>query len=167
MRKPLAGRELGLGRAMGLPVVWRRPGDRLGATGLVGAWRADGRAALHIVGGRGITLDTRLATSMADGLARLLGHLGMVAARGSGETVADVSHSDVESHRASCGGFFVPEVRVGDRVEGGHLLGSLRSPVGGTQLGEVRASRSGVVMTVRAYPLVHAQELLVRVASVR
>jgi hypothetical protein len=28
----------------------------------------------------------------------------------------------------------------------------------------VRAERTGVVMTVRAYPLVHAEELLVRIA---
>jgi hypothetical protein len=29
----------------------------------------------------------------------------------------------------------------------------------------VRAGRPGIVMTVRAYPMVHAQELLVRVAG--
>ena len=37
VRAPIAGRELELARAMGLPVVWRRHGDALDATGLVGA----------------------------------------------------------------------------------------------------------------------------------
>ena len=49
----------------------------------------------------------------------------------------------------------------------GHLLGWLQLPIGGERVGEIRARRAGVVMTVRAWPMVHAQELLVRVAEVR
>lgn len=165
-RVPMSGPEVELARAMALPVVWRRPGDRLDATGLVGAWRAAGRQALHVVGGRGITLDTSHSTTIADGLSRLLAHLGLGPARAEGHTLADVTHAEVETHRSLSGGFFVPEVRVGDRVEAGHLLGRVHNPVGGEHLGEVRAGRRGVVLTVRAYPLVHSQELLVRVAGV-
>jgi len=79
--------------------------------------------------------------------------------------MADVTHAEVETHRASCGGFFVAEVRVGDSVKPGHLLGYIQSPIGGERLDEVRAGRTGIVMTVRAYPMIHAQELLVRVAG--
>jgi len=168
VRAPMGGEELELARAMKLPVVWRRPGIRLEPTGLIGAWRAAGRKALHVVGGRGITLDNRHATTMANGLANLLGHLGISANLDSPMTViGDVTHSDVETHRASCGGFFVAEVRVGDRVEPGHLLGYIQSPVGGERLDEVRSSVTGVVMTIRAYPMIHSQELLVRVAGTK
>jgi Predicted deacylase len=162
---PLGGEELALGRAMGLPVVWRRPGARLDGTGLIGAWRGAGRKALHVVAGRGITLDTGHSNTTARGLNRLLAHLGLMKAAGPPETVADVTRGEVESHRAAHGGVFVPEVRVGDRVSPGHLLGHLQSPIGGDRLDEVRAQRKGVVMTVRAWPMVHAQELLVRVAG--
>lgn len=165
VRVPISGRELELGREMGLPVVWRRPGVRLDASGLVGAWREAGRMALHVVGGRGVTLDTGHSTTLANGLYRLLTALGLGPRMDAGNTLADVTHGDVESHRSECGGFFVPEVRVGDRVEGGHLLGRVQNPIGGEQLQEVRAKRRGVVMTLRAYPLVHASELLVRIAG--
>lgn len=165
VRVPMSGAELDLARAMALPVVWRRPGDRLEATGLIGAWRAAGRTALHVVGGRGITLDTSHSTTLANGLSRLLATLGMGSARGEGETVADVTSADIEIHRSTYGGFFVPEVRVGDKVEPGHLVGRVHSPVGGELLYEVRAGRRGVVITVRAYPLVYAQELLIRIAG--
>lgn len=166
VRAPMGGEELELARAMKLPVVWRRPGIRLEPTGLVGAWRAAGRKALHMVGGRGITLDNRHATTMANGLANLLGHMGISSNMDSSMAIAgDVTHAEVESHRASCGGFFVAEVRVGDRVEPGHLLGYIQSPLGGERLDEVRAACTGVVMTIRAYPMIHAQELLVRVAG--
>jgi uncharacterized protein len=167
VRAPMGGEELELARAMELPVVWRRPGIRLEPTGLVGAWRAQGRRALHVVGGRGITLDRGLSTTMANGLNNLLGHLGICSRMDMGDagTAADVTHAEVEVHRAGCGGFFVAEVRVGDEVRPGHLLGYLQSPIGGERLEEIRAGRRGVVMTVRAYPMVHAQELLVRVAG--
>ena len=164
VRAPMSGEELELARAMGLPVVWRRPGARLEATGLVGAWRATGRKALHVVGGRGLTLDSRLSAILAGGLSGLLSHLGIVPSIGQAGTVADVAHADIDTHRAPCGGFFISEVRVGDNVKGGHLLGYLQAPVGGDRLGEIRAEHNGVVMTLRANPLVHAQELLVRVA---
>ena len=67
--------------------------------------------------------------------------------------------------RAACGGFFVPEVRVGERVQPQRLLGYLQSPIGGERIYDVRSSEAGIVMTLRANPLVHAQELLVRIAK--
>jgi uncharacterized protein len=166
VRVPIGGEELALGRAMGLPIVWRRAGAALDPTGLVGAWRAAGRKALHVVAGRGITLDTGHSSTTAHGLNRLLAHLGLMHAVGPSETVADVAASEVETFRALYGGFFVPEVRVGDAVKAGHMLGYVQSPIGGDRLAEIRASGSGIVMTVRAWPMVHAQELLVRVANV-
>jgi len=165
VRVPLSGKELELGRAMGLPLVWRREGARLEATGLIGAWRDAGRHALHVVGGRGITLDTGHSATIARGLKRLLGHLGLVRHTDPPETLADVDRTDVGVHRAPTGGFFVPEVRVGAAVKPGHLLGYLQMPIGGDRIGELRARRGGVVATVRAWPMVYAQELLVRVAG--
>jgi predicted deacylase len=81
--------------------------------------------------------------------------------------VADITHAEVELHRAETGGFFVPEVRVGDRVKSSQLLGHVQSPIGGERLCELRARRPGVVMTVRAWPMVHAQELVLRLAALR
>jgi len=164
VRVPMGGDEVELGRSMGLPVVWRRPGDRLDATGLIGAWRQAGRKALMVEGGRGSSLDTTHSATIARGLGALLAFLKLVPTGSGPGTLADVTHNEVETHRAPCGGFFVPEVKVGQRVRAGHLLGYLQSPIGGDRLGEVRASRAGVVLSLRAYPMVHSQELLVRVA---
>ncbi|MCK6505814.1 succinylglutamate desuccinylase/aspartoacylase family protein [Myxococcota bacterium] len=166
VRVPMGGEEVELGRKMGLPVVWRRPGDRLDATGLVGAWRQAGHKAVVIEGGRGGTLDTQHSELIARGLGALLGHLHILPAMPGPGVLADVTHSEVETHRAPFGGFFVPEVKVGQRVQAGHLLGYLQAPIGGDRLGELRAERPGVVMTLRAYPMVHASELLVRVAGI-
>ena len=166
VRVPLSGREVELARAMQLPVVWRRAGDRLEATGLVGAWRNAGRAALHLLGGRGGTLDVEHAGQIADGVLRLLHHLGILAIPPDpGQTLVDTTRAGVRYHYGALGGFWVPEVQVGDRVAPGHLLGKVTEVVGGNLLEEVRADRSGTVVTLRTYPIVHARELLVRVAD--
>jgi predicted deacylase len=92
--------------------------------------------------------------------------MGIVSGTIRSKTVADVTQDEVTTHRSGTGGFFVPEVHVGDRVSPGHLLGRVVAPVGGETLEEVRADRDGVVVTVRVYPMVHASELLARIAAV-
>ena len=98
VRVPLSGDELGLARSMGLPVVWRRPGAGLSGVGLIGAWRNAGRKALHVVVGRGITLDTSLAGVAAQGLTGLLAHLGIIGMAPEGRTVADVTRLSSKRH---------------------------------------------------------------------
>ena len=165
VRVSLSGPEVELARRMRLPLVWRRPAVQLDVTGLVGSWRALGRRAFRIQGGRGGTLDKNEATMLANGIRHLMAVLGMGPAPTEGETIADVTHEDMMSHRSGTGGYFVAETRVGERVEPGHMLGYVAAAVGGETLEEIRADRIGVVTTVRSYPMVHAQELLVRVAG--
>jgi uncharacterized protein len=168
VRAPLAGAEVELARAMQLPMVWRRAGDRLEATGLVGAWRETGCHSLHVVGGRGSTLDVGHAREIANGILRVLEHMDIIGSMTDpATTVIDTTRAGVDYHYSSVGGFWVPEVACGDRVSPGQFLGAVTEIVGGDRMEEVRANRSGVVMSMRCYPVVHARELLVRVAETR
>jgi predicted deacylase len=167
VRAPLSGAALEYARAMRLPVIWKRSGEYLSQRGLVASWRKRGQVALHVIGGRGVTLDNSLCAMMASGFSSLLAHLNITMGSLDTNTSAEVTQLEIELHRAACGGFFVPEVRVGERVQVGRLLGYLQSPIGGERISEVRAKKEGIVMTLRANPLVHAQELLVRIASTR
>ena len=165
VRPPLDGAEVDLARAMGLPLVWRRsprPGDE---SQLVDAWRQAGCRAFRVTGGRGATFDKEVGLAIANGVRRLMARLGMGTAPPGGRVEADITGEQMQVLRSSTGGFFVPEVAVGDAVHPGHLLGRVVAPVGGATLGELRAERAGLVATLRRYPMVHAQELLLRVAS--
>lgn len=164
VRCAISGIELEYARAMRLPIVWKRFGTHLSTTGFLGACRQRGQSVLKITGGRGITLDTKLSTQMADGLSSLCSHIGIMRSLNTRETLAEVHSEQIKSYRASCGGFFVPEVRVGDRVQSGRLLGYLQSPIGGERLDTIRAEGEGFVVTLRANPMVHSHELLVRLA---
>jgi predicted deacylase len=161
-RAPVSGRELALAHATGLPVVWRRLGERYEG-GLLGAWRSAGREALQVRGGRGLALDPTDATELARGIVRLLSHMGLVGPSEPPGSVLETDH--VRDLRSSAGGFFVPEVSTGDRVGVGTLLGVVRSPLGGEPIEDIRAVKPGIVLAVRVYPLVHAQELVVRIAE--
>jgi predicted deacylase len=161
-RVPFSGRELECARTMALPVTWRRAEGRY-EDGLVGAWQDAGRTAFQIRGGRGATLDMDDATVMARGLVRLLSGLGVL---GQHEPPgASIETDTVLDYRSSAGGFFVPEVKTGERVVANKLLGLVRAPLGGEPIEEIRATRPGIVLAVRVYPMVHAQELVVRVAE--
>lgn len=160
------GAELDMARAMGLPLVWRReerPGD---ATQLVDSWRMAGCRGFRITGGRGATLDKRVGFTIAEAIQRLMGSMGMARPPVPRPVLADVTDEQVSALRCESGGFFVPEVSVGQWVTAGHLLGRVVAPVGGAPLEEVLAPRGGLVTTLRLYPMVHARELLLRLALV-
>ena len=161
----LTGMALAYARAMNLPVLWKRSGEYLKKRGLVASWRNRGQVALHVIGGRGVTLDNSLCSTMATGFSNLLAHLKVTMATLDNQSCLEVTQDNIEVHRAACGGFFVPEVRVGTRVQPGRLLGYLQSPIGGERIYDIRAKNAGIVMTLRANPLIHAQELLVRIAQ--
>lgn len=161
-RTPLSGGALDRAAAAGLPVTWRRPSESFDV-GLVGAWRAAGRSALVVRGGTAGSLDLDASRAMASAILRVIAHAGLIAAPDHATT--GVVTADVQEYRSGVGGFFVPEVRSGERVGAGKLLGLVRSPVGGDPLESVHAHRGGTVLAVRCYPVVHARELLVRVAE--
>jgi len=166
VRLTAGGTESELALAMGLPLVWRRaerPGD---GTQLVECWRAAGCRALRVTGGRGATLDKQVGAQIAVALRRLMGALGMSRPPAPAAVLADVTDEQMRALRCESGGFFVPEVSVGERVTAGHLLGRVVAPVGGATLEEVRAPVDGLVTTSRLYPMVHARELLLRIAVV-
>ena len=165
VRSPISGPALEYARAMNLPITWKKEGEYLQQRGLVANWRKRGQVALHVIGGRGITLDNSLCSMMASGFSNLLAHLQLTTAMSKHQPNVEVTKQDIEVHRAACGSFFVPEVRVGESVQKGRLLGYLQSPIGGERIDEIRAKKPGIVMTLRANPLVHAQELLVRIAG--
>lgn len=161
-RTPLQARAMELARAAGLPVSWRRPSDAFTDT-LVGAWRDGGSVALQVRGGRAGALDVDDARAMARALVRVLAAVGLV---GVADPPGPVLETDrVRDYRSAAGGFFVPEVGPGARVAPGALLGTVRAPIGGEAVEPIHAERGGLVLGLRTYPMVHARELVARLAE--
>ncbi|HND29314.1 MAG TPA: succinylglutamate desuccinylase/aspartoacylase family protein [Myxococcota bacterium] len=143
---------------LGLGLAWVGAGP----SGLVEAWQAAGRKTLELRAGRAGTLDLGAAQVLADAVCRRLAHLGML------PPLAPVPPPPVAREvvdlRCSRAGYFEPLRRCGEPVRAGDVVGVVRALVGGLPLEEVRALATGRVVALRAYPLVHAQELVARVA---
>ena len=161
-RAPISGAALEWAVAAGLPVTWRRGADKFDE-GIIGAWRTLGRTALVLRAGRGGHLDLAPAHALARAVVRILAAMGLVA--NAEAAPPSLTTTAIREYRSSSGGFFVPEVRAGDRVAPRSLLGWVRAPLGGDPIESIPAERAGIVVAVRTYPMVHARELLVRVAE--
>ena len=161
-RAPLYGRELEAARASGLPVIWKRAAKHFDS-GLSGAWRAEARPCLTLRGGQAGVLSLDPARQLARAMVRILTARSLLPA--DPDATGTVLETDqVDEYRANLAGFFAAEVRAGERLRTGSLLGIVRSPIGGETLEEVRAKRPGIVLSARTYPLVNAKELLIRLA---
>lgn len=161
-RCPLSGRSLEMARAAAMPVVWRRPSEKF-EDGLLGAWLDAGRVGLQLRGGRGGQLDCDEGRALGRGLIRILAAMGMVS--NTDPPGPRLETDRVRDVRCGAGGFFVPEVQPGARVAAGTLLGTVRAPLGGEPIESTYAERAGIVLATRIYPMVHARELVVRIAE--
>lgn len=161
-RTALSGRALEMARTAAMPVIWRRPSEKF-EDGLVGAWQDAGRVGLQLRGGRAGQLDCEDAGQLTRGILRILAGMGMIGGAEAGS--ARLETDRVRDHRSGAGGFFVPEVQPGARVAAGALLGTVRAPLGGEPIETLHAERAGIVLATRIYPMVHARELVVRVAE--
>lgn len=161
-RAPIYGRALEAARASGLPIVWKRS-TRHFDDGLMGAWRAEARPALTLRGGRAGVLDCDPARQLAHAILRILESRGLMPAEAAGPGLI-LETDQVDEYRSTMAGFFATEVRAGERVRAGGVLGVVRTPIGGDTVEEVRIKRPGIVLSTRVYPLVNARELLVRIA---
>lgn len=93
----------------------------------------------------GARLDPAGAAAYTAGLRRLLANLGMTPPDTEAAGLPDPRQPIAGDYQeTTVGGLFTPRVALGDRVEMGETLGTLRDPLGGVT-GEARAARAGIV----------------------
>ena len=79
------------------------------------------------------------------------------------EPVISKDPDDVCFLNASSSGLFIPEVKHGARLKQGDLIGKIVDPLCGSVLDEVRAPISGMLFTIRDYPIVDEGSLMGRI----
>ncbi len=68
---------------------------------------------------------------------------------------------------AETSGIFIPTVQHWTSVQAGELLGKIVSPYQGKTISEVRSPVSGILFTLREYPLVYEGSLMARLMEVK
>lgn len=124
-----------------------------------------GTPVLVVEMGVGMRLTKAYGNQMVDGIFNLMQKLGIWS--GSVATVKTPMISknpdDVSYLNASASGLFVPEVSHGVRLKEGDLIGNIVDPLNGKILSEVRAPQSGMLFTIRDYPIVDEGSLMGRI----
>lgn len=97
-----------------------------------------------------------------EGLLNLLRHLGIVTGETSAREIRHrlIGNGDIdEAATTSTAGFFVHRVRILDTVARGEIIGEIRDLLGET-LEEIPAPRDGVVILLRASPVVNPADVV-------
>lgn len=124
-----------------------------------------GTPVLVVEMGVGMRLTKRYGNQLVDGIFSLMKNAGIW----NGETVEakktmiSKNSDDISYLNASASGLFVPEVSHGAMLKKGELIGRIVDPLNGKVLDEVTAPQSGLLFTIRDYPIVDEGSLMGRI----
>jgi predicted deacylase len=103
-----------------------------------------------------------------NGMLNLLHYTGTLNITPPSEKIKEpkqVQPDQVAMVQASYSGLFIKQVEVGQILKKGDKLGKLIDPITGNVLEEITSSCSGLLFTLREYPLTHKGSPLVRIAK--
>lgn len=149
-------------KLMNLDLIWASQSSSVSENTLAYALNDEGIDAVVIDMGIAMYCTKEYCNQVTDGIFALMKNLGMW----SGDVVAAKEPIYAESAciiTSKTPGLFIREVKCGDKVEKGQKLGSVINPLEGTVKEEVIAPESGLLFTVREYPVVEVGSLLGRI----
>ncbi len=123
-----------------------------------------GTKTLVVEMGVGMRITKEYCFQVFDGVFNLMKNIGMW----SGETVP-VREPVISLNRSvgfvnsDAAGIFVPCAKFGDHVEKGQLIGQVLDPLNGSPAADIKAVCSGMIFTLREYPVVYGGSLLARI----
>ena len=124
-----------------------------------------GTPVLVVEMGVGMRLTLEYGNNLVDGILNLMKKLGIW----SGETgpvktpMISMNPEDVSYLNASASGLFVPAVKHGAMLKQDDVIGRIVDPLCGKVLDEVKAPISGMLFTIRDYPIVDEGSLMGRI----
>lgn len=124
-------------------------------------WNQSGVPSITIEVGAGKTLQPELIDRSVEGIFNILKAEGLIAGAISEPQVECYEGKDVVSIRATVGGFGLPQVAIGDKVEQGQLV-ALQYDSFGAEIQRYYAPINGHVLSVNQDPMREPGTLLVR-----
>lgn len=114
--------------------------------------------------GVGMRITRAYGDQLVTGIQSVMGHLGML--KGARVPVAPPiisTDGEVSFINADKSGIFLPQVRHRDRVEQNQLVGVIADPLSGRTVQKLFSPVSGLVFTLREYPVVNEGSLIARI----
>lgn len=152
-------------RFMNLDLIWAYNSSSVQENSLAYCLNENGIDAVVIDMGIAMACTKNYCEQVTDGLFALMNHLGIWEGPVS-ETKKSVYAENTEAIEiitSAIAGMFVREVECGSHVEKNQLLGKIIDPLNGTVKEEVLAPESGLLFTIREYPVVEVGSLIGRI----
>ena len=159
-----AGALVPLAPLLNVDFVWVHASATVLQSTFAYALNERGTRTLVVETGVGMRITHEYGHNLTQGLLRLAAHLG--AWGGDFEVAAEpiISHDGKVSYlNAAAGGIFLPQAQHATMVEKGQLIGVVADALTGEVAQEVTAPESGLLFTLREYPVVYPGSLLARI----
>ncbi|MGI6754540.1 MAG: M14 family metallopeptidase [Atopobiaceae bacterium] len=144
--------------------IWLKETSTEGKSSLAYALNAQQTPCLVVESGLGMRVTEDYGSRLTEGILRLLAHFGGWEGGYVSSLPPIISRDeDISVVHAEHAGVFLPRAKHASVVEMGALLGIIVDPLSGKVLNEVRAPASGLLFTLREYPVVAPGALLARI----
>lgn len=147
-------------------LVWVHESGAVGGGSLAEALISEGVPTLAVEMGVGSRIDTIYCEQILHGIFNVMNNLGIWAQEEHGISHPMVS-ADGEVHivHATDAGVFIPHVEHNMWLARGSEIGEIVTPITGTVVQKITAPSSGVIFSLREYPIVSEGSIIARMLS--
>lgn len=166
LSEEFAGQLLPYARLMNVDMVWTNAAATVHESTLAHALNSRGVPTLVVEMGLGNRITREYGDRIADGIFNVMNLLGMWKGKHNKVQMPAVStDGEVLFVRARVNGLFLPVIHHDHYVREGEKLGEIVEVLTGEVKQEILAPGSGLVFTLREYPLVYEGALLARILT--
>lgn len=153
-----------LARHMNVDFVWVHASSTVLESTLAYSLNSTGTPTLVVEAGVGMRITKGYCEQLADGLMNTMKALGIWQGevKPVREPIVEDREDGVVFFNASKAGIFVPEAKHWTALAKGDKVGSIVNPLTGELLDEIRTQESGILFTIREYPVVDEGSLVGR-----
>jgi len=158
-----------LARHLGIDFIWIHDAVTVLESTLAHTLNSLGTKTLVVEMGVGMRVTREYGQNLFDGIMHLLYQEGFISEpkpRPQRETISSLDGTVAYINSPECG-LFVTELEHSQKVEKGMVVGEILDPLNGIVKSRITAPISGILFTLRAYPIVYEGSLLARIFGVK
>lgn len=149
---------------MNVDMIWKNATKTVDESTLGYSLNMLGTPTIVVEMGIGNHIDQKNGKQLADGIFQMMSHLGIWDEEPIKLRKPLVSKdSEIEFIRANASGVFLPSIAYHCEVEAGDKIGEVVHPLTGEIVQSYYAQNTGLVFSLREYPMVYAGSLLARI----
>ncbi len=152
-------------KTLNMDLIWAHTNTSVQENSLCYTLNQDGTPSAVIDMGIGMNYTPEYTTQLTEGIFCLLKKMGMWKGKTiqSKNAVYSEKKEDIGQITSKCPGFFERVAKCGAHIKEGEIIGRILNPLEGKVREEVKAPVSGLLFTMREYPIVETGSMLGRI----